>query len=73
MIGRPVYIDGVLIDDYVASQDLNECVEALIKKGSKHMQPEGQLIQEMALNKNGVKGRLQIGKKKSTSQSRKSK
>jgi hypothetical protein len=36
VIGKPVVIDGVVIQDYVASQDLNECVEALLTKGSKH-------------------------------------
>ena len=29
-------IDGVLVENYVASQDLNECVDALLKKGIKH-------------------------------------
>ena len=35
-IGKPMMIDGVLVEDYVASQDLNECVDALLKKGIKH-------------------------------------
>jgi hypothetical protein len=35
-IGKPVVIDGVLVENYVASQDLNECVDALLKKGIKH-------------------------------------
>lgn len=35
-IGRPMMIDGVMVEDYVASQDLNECVDALLKKGIKH-------------------------------------
>lgn len=35
-IGKPVMIDGVLVENYVASQDLNECVDALLKKGIKH-------------------------------------
>ena len=37
-------IDGELVDNYVASQNLNECVDALVKKGSKHIQLEGQLL-----------------------------
>jgi len=62
-----VVVDGVLIDNYVASQDLNECVDALIKKGSKHVQPEGLLLQG---NFSSSK-RLQLGKRKSPSQSSK--
>lgn len=34
-IGRPVIVDGVKISNYVASQDLNECVVDLLKKGQK--------------------------------------
>jgi hypothetical protein len=29
-IGNPVNIDGILVTDYLASQDLNECVAALV-------------------------------------------
>jgi hypothetical protein len=29
-IGNPVVIDGLLVTDYLASQNLNECVDALL-------------------------------------------
>ena len=33
---RAVYISGLgIIDDYMASDDLNECVDALLQKRSK--------------------------------------
>lgn len=36
-IGQPVIVDGVKISNYVASQDLNECVIDLLKKGQKQL------------------------------------
>ena len=33
-IGNPVVIDGLLVTDYLASQDLNECVDALVEDHS---------------------------------------
>ena len=40
ILGLPVEIDGVEVSDYLASQNLNECVDALITKYTRDVQVE---------------------------------